>query len=123
MSLASFRSPGISITNRNSLRSLTCLITSTEIRTASLHQPVIYTALSQVVIIMLIHSIAKVGGEWSCEDEELKIISRKAFCLNPATSTWDALRRLGDKQAMKKHKGKERKKKRQQALSSKPTQR
>lgn len=61
------------------------------------------------------------GGEWSYEDEELQIISRKAFCLNPATSAWDAPRRLGDKQAMEKHRGKE--EKRQQALSSKPTQR
>lgn len=108
-SWAFFRPPGIGYTNTNSLRSLTCLLTSTEIRTVSLHQPVIYTALSQVVIIMQIHSIAKVGREWSCEDEELKIISKKAFCLNPATSTWDALRRLGDKQAMKTHKGKEKK--------------
>lgn len=58
---------------------------------------------------MQIHSIAKVGGEWSYEDEELQIISRKAFCLNPATSTWDALWRLGDKQAMERHKGKEKK--------------
>jgi len=50
---------------------------------------------------MQIHSIAKVGEKWSYEDEELQIISRKAFCLNQATSTWDELRRLGDKQASK----------------------
>lgn len=75
-----------------------------------MHQPVIYTVPSQVVIIIQIHSIAKVGEEWSYEDEELQIISRKAVCLNPATSAWDALRRLGDKQAMEKHRGKEEKK-------------
>lgn len=90
--LISVRPPGISLTNSISLRSLTCLLTTPEIRTTSRHQPVIYTALSQVVIIMQIHSIAKVGvGEWSHEDEELQIISRKAFCLNPATLTWDVL--------------------------------
>lgn len=49
------------------------------------------------------------GGKWSYEDEKLQIISRKAFCLNPATSTGDVTRRLGDKQAMEKHKGKEKK--------------
>lgn len=49
------------------------------------------------------------GGEWIYEDEELQIISRKAFCLNPATSTGDALLRLGDKQVMENHKGKEKK--------------
>lgn len=59
---------------------------------------------------MQIHSIAKVGVECSYEDEELQIISGKAFCLNPVTSTWDVLWRLGDKQAAEKHKGNEEKK-------------
>lgn len=39
---------------------------------------------------MQMHSMEKVGEEWSYEDEELQIISGKAFCLNQATSTWDA---------------------------------
>jgi len=109
LNLVFSRPPGINITNSISSRSLTYLLTSTEIRTTSRHQPVIYTAPSQVVIIIQIHSISKVGVEWFYEDGELLIISSKAFCLNPATSTWDALRRSGDKQAMEKHKGKEKK--------------
>lgn len=101
--------PGITVTNSNSSRSLTCLHTSSEIRTTSLPQPAIYTTPSQAVIIIQIHSIAKVegGGGGSREDEELQIISGKAFCLNPATSARDALWRLRDKQPMAKHKGKE----------------
>lgn len=102
-----FTPPAINITNSNSLRRRTCLLTSHEIRTTSLHQPAIYSVPSQAVIIIQIHSIPKVGGERSHEDEELQIISREAFCLNPATLTWVALRRLGDKQALEKHKGKE----------------
>lgn len=54
--------PGIAVTNSNSSRNLTCLHASTEIRTTSLPQPAIYTTPSQAVIIIQIHSIAKVEG-------------------------------------------------------------
>lgn len=90
MIISLFRTSGTDLTSNVSTGSLTCLPKSPEIRTTSQHQPVIYTTPSQVVIIMQIHSIAIVYVGGGC-DEELEIISMKAFCLNPATSTLEVL--------------------------------
>lgn len=47
------------------------------------------------------------GGEWPHEDEELQIISKEGILFEPSHFNLGCARRLGDKQAMGRHKGKE----------------
>lgn len=102
---------GTGTQNTHSSRSITWVWTSEEIRTTSLHPAVCTLQWAKKSLLFKFIQLRKEGGGLRAyEDEELQIISRKAFCLNLATLTWDALRRLGDKQAMEKHKGKEKKK-------------